>query len=166
MTGRFNRLNEALFAQMEKLQECDLSDAAMAERIIEQSRTVSKLAGGIIANANTAIRLMNLQSSAGMGLAESVGDHGSLFEPTAAPLMLEDGHEEKPVRTEAEREWLKANAPSHTVSYLADRLGWPRAEVKEALAELGASAKVLDGKPDRTWREAADASWHAREMAS
>lgn len=166
MTGRFNRLNEALFAQMEKLQECDLSDAAMAERIIEQSRTVSKLAGGIIANANTAMRLMSLKASSDMELAESVGDHGSLFAPTAAPLMIEEGGDRKPVRTEAEMEWLKANAPSHTVSYLADRLGWPRAEVNEALAELGASAKVLDGKPDRTWRQENDDSWRKREMAS
>ena len=69
MAGTFDDLNEALFAQMDKLQSIDPRDKDRMEQCIEQSRAVSQLAGNIIANANTAISLLKYQSSEGMDMA-------------------------------------------------------------------------------------------------
>lgn len=66
--GTFDTLNEALFAQMDKLQSIDPADKDKMEQTIEQSRAVSQLAGNIIANANTAISLLKFQSQEGMDL--------------------------------------------------------------------------------------------------
>ena len=80
--GTFDKLNDALFAQLDRLQEVDRNDAEAMERVIEQSRAVSQLAGNIIGNANTAISAMRLYDSAGMGAAELIG---------RAPKMLGGG---------------------------------------------------------------------------
>lgn len=61
----FDQLNDALFAQLDKLQSIDPRDTEQMEQCIEQSRTVSQLAGNIIGNASTAISLMKFQASAG-----------------------------------------------------------------------------------------------------
>lgn len=66
--GTFDQLNDALFAQMEKLQSVDPSNKEKMEQVIEQSRAVSQLAGNIIGNANTAISLLKYQSMEGMDL--------------------------------------------------------------------------------------------------
>ena len=66
--GTFDMLNDALFAQMDKLQSIDPRDRDAMEQTIEQSRAVSQLAGNIIANANTAISLLKYQSMEGMDL--------------------------------------------------------------------------------------------------
>ena len=79
---RCDQLNDALFAQLDKLQAVDGDDADAMERAIEQTKAVSQLAGNIIANANTAISAMRLYNSAGMGAAELVG---------RAPKMLGGG---------------------------------------------------------------------------
>lgn len=63
--GMFDQLNDALFAQMDKLQSVRPDDAEAMERVIEQSRAVSQLAGNIIGNASTAISLMRYQAQAG-----------------------------------------------------------------------------------------------------
>lgn len=68
----FDDLNEALFAQMAKLQSVDPKDKDKMEQVIEQSKAVSQLAGNIIGNANTAINLMRFQSSEGTSMAESI----------------------------------------------------------------------------------------------
>lgn len=67
--GTFDQLNDALFAQLDKLQSVDPSDADKMAQTIEQSRAVSQLAGNIIANANTAISLLRFQSLEGMDVA-------------------------------------------------------------------------------------------------
>lgn len=54
--GTFDQLNDALFAQLDKLQAVDGDDAEAMERAIEQTKAVSQLAGNIIDNASTAIR--------------------------------------------------------------------------------------------------------------
>jgi len=66
--GTFDQLNDALFAQLDKLQSIDPADKDKMEQTIEQSRAVSQLAGNIIANANTAISLLKYQASEGMDL--------------------------------------------------------------------------------------------------
>lgn len=63
--GMFDQLNEALFAQMDKLQSVRPDDAEAMAQVIEQSRAVSQLAGNIIGNASTAISLMKFQAAAG-----------------------------------------------------------------------------------------------------
>ena len=80
--GTFDMLNDALFAQLGKLQSVDENDAEAMERTIEQTKAVSQLAGNIISNANTAISAMRLYDSAGMGAAELIGK---------APKMLGGG---------------------------------------------------------------------------
>lgn len=80
--GTFDKLNDALFAQLDKLQDVDPADAEAMERTIEQTRAVSQLAGNIISNANTAINAMRLYDQAGMGAAELIGK---------APKMLGGG---------------------------------------------------------------------------
>lgn len=81
-SGTFDKLNDALFAQLEKLQEANLDDADEMERVIAQTESVSKLAGNIIGNANTAIKAMRLYDEAGLGAAELV---------VRAPKMLGGG---------------------------------------------------------------------------
>ena len=66
--GTFDQLNDALFAQLDKLQSIDPRDREQMEQTIEQSRAVSQLAGNIISNANTAISLLKYQSMEGMDL--------------------------------------------------------------------------------------------------
>lgn len=80
--GTFDKLNDALFAQLDKLQAVDPEDADAMERAIEQTRAVSRLAGHIIGNANTAINAMKLYDQAGLGAAELIGK---------APKMLGGG---------------------------------------------------------------------------
>lgn len=65
----FDALNEALFAQMDRLANAE-GDAL--ENEIERSRAVSQLAGNIIGNMNTAIGMMKFQASEGMDLAGMV----------------------------------------------------------------------------------------------
>lgn len=63
--GVFDQLNEALFAQLDKLQSIDPRDTEKMAQAIEQSKVVSQLAGNIIGNASTAISLMKFQAQAG-----------------------------------------------------------------------------------------------------
>jgi len=63
--GMFDQLNDALFAQMDKLQSVRPDDAEAMAQAIEQSKAVSQLAGNIISNASAAINLMKFQASAG-----------------------------------------------------------------------------------------------------
>lgn len=65
----FDDLNDALFAQMAKLQSIDPQNHEAMEQCIEQSKAVSQLAGNIIANANTAVNLLKYQASEGMDIA-------------------------------------------------------------------------------------------------
>ncbi|MBR4687085.1 MAG: hypothetical protein IKP01_02125 [Bacteroidales bacterium] len=80
--GTFDKLNEALFAQLDKLQAVDPDDAVAMERVIDQTKAVSQLAGNIIGNANTAISAMRLYDQAGLGAADLIGK---------APRMLGGG---------------------------------------------------------------------------
>ena len=64
--GTFDTLNDALFAQLDKLQGTDTRDKENLARVIEQTQAVSALAGNIIANANTAVNAMKAYDSLGM----------------------------------------------------------------------------------------------------
>ena len=71
--GTFDKLNDALFAQLDKLQSVRPDDSEAMDRAIEQTKAVSKLAGNIIDNAKTAIDAMRLYDQAGIGAAELIG---------------------------------------------------------------------------------------------
>lgn len=71
--GTFDTLNDALFAQLNKLQDVDTNDPEQMERVIEQTKAVSSLACNIINNANTAINAMRFYDQAGLGAAELIG---------------------------------------------------------------------------------------------
>lgn len=68
--GTFDQLNDALFAQLDKLQSVSPSDTDKMEQTIEQSRAVSALASKIIDNANTAVKLMQFQATEGNGMTD------------------------------------------------------------------------------------------------
>lgn len=80
--GMFDQLNDALFAQLDKLQSIDPRDTERMSQTIEQSKVVSQLASNIIGNASTAISLMKFQAQAGDTLENRAA---------AAPKML-TGH--------------------------------------------------------------------------
>ena len=67
--GMFDQLNEALFAQLDKLQSVRLDDAEQVERVIEQSRAVSQLASNINANMANAVRVSRLLAEEGMDVS-------------------------------------------------------------------------------------------------
>ena len=71
MAGIFENLNDALFAQMDKLQSIDPKNIDQLDQCIEQSKAVSQLAGNIIANANTEINLLKYMSSESICLSEA-----------------------------------------------------------------------------------------------
>lgn len=75
--GTFDDLNNALFAQMEKLANADDEDSVKRE--IERSEAVSKLAGNIIGNYNTAINLMRFQASEGMDMAGMIASRPKML---------------------------------------------------------------------------------------
>jgi len=64
--GTFDDLNNALFAQMDRLADAKGDDL---EKEIKRSQAVGSLAGNIIDNYNTAISLMKFQAAEGMDLA-------------------------------------------------------------------------------------------------
>ena len=80
--GTFDMLNDALFAQLGKLQSIDPGNAEQMDRCIEQSRAVSQLAGNIIANHKAAVDALRFYEQAGM-------DAGGLI--ASAPRMLGGG---------------------------------------------------------------------------
>ena len=80
--GTFDQLNDALFAQLDKLQSIDPHDKDAMDSCIEQSHAVSQLAANVINNTSTAINAMRLYDKAGMGAAELIG---------RAPKMLGGG---------------------------------------------------------------------------
>lgn len=84
MSGKstFDQLNDALFAQLDKLQSVDPKDADMMEQTIEQSRAVSRLAGNVIDNMNSAVSAMRFYDEAGMDAAGLMA---------SAPKMLGGG---------------------------------------------------------------------------
>lgn len=66
----FDQLNDALFAELDRLAQVDGEEAI--EREIERANAVSGLARNIIGNASTAISLMKFQNDTGLSTAELI----------------------------------------------------------------------------------------------
>lgn len=144
--GTFDDLNNALFAQMERLANAE-GDALESE--IERSRAVSQLAGNIIGNANTAISLMKMQAQEGMDAAGMIATRPKML----GGVKVE--HVKSPTPQEVADPWIAENAESYTVTYMADRLNWTHEDVVSACDRLGVSAKSLDYQK-RSWNEVND----------
>ncbi len=137
MSGTFDDLNAALFAQMEKLAN---ADAETVESEIARSDAVQKLAGRVIDNANTAIGLMKLQASEGM-------DMGGMVATAPKMLVGKAARELAPPNWEVLDPFIVANAPEHTVGYLVDRLRGQGADVTFEAVEQ--RCRELDVEPKR-----------------
>lgn len=68
--GTYDKLNRALFAQLEKLEMAGTSEAI--EREAERSKAVSALASNIISNTRNALRIAEMQERNGMDVAALV----------------------------------------------------------------------------------------------
>lgn len=140
MSGTFDDLNAALFAQMERLAN---ANADTVEGEIARSDAVQKLAGRVIDNANTAIGLMRLQASEGMDMGGMV--------VTAPKMLVGEGKPAlAPPNWEVLDPFIQANAEGHTVGYLVDRLRGQGADVsfesvERRCRELGVEPKRLTG---------------------
>ena len=137
MSGTFDDLNAALFAQMEKLAN---ADDETVETEIARSDAVQKLAGRVIDNANTAIGLMKLQAADGMDMAGMI--------TTAPKMLVGDGKPAlAPPNWDVLDPFIAANAPGHTVGYLVDRLRAQGADVSFEAVEQ--RCRELDVEPKR-----------------
>lgn len=79
--GSLDRLEEALFAELDRLGALDLKDSEGVDAEIERARTMCKVSGAITANHGTAMQAARLQSELGLGKVASmprllVGDDG------------------------------------------------------------------------------------------
>lgn len=75
----FDDLNNALFAQISKLQSIDPDNEERMEQCIEQSREVSHLAGNVIMNTRNAVNLARLRYEAGLDLGSESSDGTKLL---------------------------------------------------------------------------------------
>lgn len=80
--GTFDQLNDALFAQLDKLQSVDYADKEAMEQAIEQTKAVSGIAANIISNNATKISAMKYFENIGV-------EYGNLA--AKAPKMLGGG---------------------------------------------------------------------------
>ena len=140
MSGTFDDLNAALFAQMERLAN---ADADSVENEIARSDAVQKLAGRVIDNANTAIGLMKLQATEGMDMGGMVATAPKMLVGEGKPALA-------PPNWEVLDPFIQANADGHTVCYLVDRLRGQGADVsfesvERRCRELGVEPKKLTG---------------------
>lgn len=153
MSGTFDDLNAALFAQMEKLAN---ADAESIEGEIARSDAVQKLAGRVIDNANTAINLMKLQAADGMDMGGMVA---------TAPKMLVGSSEKalSPPNWDVLDPFIRDNAPAHTISYLVDRLRGQGADVSFESVER--RCRELDVEPKRLTGSREEYAQFRREQA-
>lgn len=77
--GTFDQLNDALFAQLDKLQSVDYADKEAMEQAIAQTNAVSGIAASIISNNATKISAMKYFENIGV-------EYGNLA--AKAPKML------------------------------------------------------------------------------
>lgn len=131
----FDMLNDALFAQLERLSNAESEEEIKRE--IERSGAVSGLASNIIGNAKNAIEVMKCQQREDFDIAGQVATR---------PKMLGAAGKKK-VPQEVGDPWIAENARHHTAVYMADRLGWSHEEIVSACDRLGvAPRKLVVGK--------------------
>ena len=133
--GTFDKLNEALFAQLERLQA---ADEETVESEIKRSNAVSQLAVNINNNMANAVKVASILSMEGMDVS---GMRATLPGMLDAPRLSEPNWE-------VVDPFIVDKAEKHTVAYIADRLrkqgvDVSQAAVKQRCRELGVEPKRL-----------------------
>ena len=67
MADNLERLSDALFAELDRLGQVDLTDTEKVEAELNRARAVCSVASQITANHNTAISVLRMQVDAGTG---------------------------------------------------------------------------------------------------
>lgn len=139
--GTFDQLNEALFAQLDRLANASEDEI---ENEIKRSNSVSQLASNINNNMANAVRVASILSMEGVDVG---GMRSALPGMLQAPALAEPDWE-------VVDPFLAANAPTHTVSYLVDRLRVQGVDVtadavRQRCRELDVEPKSLES--DYRW---------------
>lgn len=133
--GTFDQLNEALFAQLERLANAGDEDI---ENEIKRSNAVSQLASNINNNMANAVKVAGILSMEGMDVS---GMRATL------PGMLNQPMLSAP-NWEVVDPFIADNAESHTASYIADRLRAQGVDVtaqavRQRCREIGVECKDI-----------------------
>lgn len=133
--GTFDQLNEALFAQLERLANAGDEDI---ENEIKRSNAVSQLASNINNNMANAVKVAGILSMEGMDVS---GMKATL------PGMLNQPMLSAP-NWEVVDPFIADNAESHTASYIADRLRAQGVDVtaqavRQRCREIGVECKDI-----------------------
>lgn len=136
--GTFDMLNDALFAQLERLANADEGNI---ESEIKRSNAVSQLAANINGNMANAVKVAGILALEGMDVGGMRATLPGML--TAAPLSESNWEVVDP--------FIVDNAGKHTVAYIADRLrrqgvDVTQQSVKQRCRELGVEPRDL-GKP-------------------
>ena len=136
--GTFDKLNEALFAQLERLQA---ADEETVESEIKRSNAVSQLAVNINNNMANAVKVASILSMEGLDVS---GMRATLPGMLDAPRLSEP-------HWKVVDPFIVDNAPKHTVAYIADRLRKQGVDVsqdavKRRCRELGVEPKRLSNE--------------------
>lgn len=147
-------MNELLFAQMERLHGADAESVADE---VERSKAMAKTAETIVGNARAMMDAARMQAQAQEMLASRVTMESSVpalllgQRPVEAEHALPDPDVEDWDQIDA---FLEANAASHSLSWLVDRIGGAlgvrvgRDELRERCAALGVAPVELGGHGD------------------
>lgn len=136
--GTFDKLNDALFAQLDKLQAADVNDPEAMELLIEQTKAVSQIAVNVNNNMANAVKVANILAMEGMDVG---GMRATL------PGMLNQPMLSAP-NWEVVDPFIADNAESHTASYIADRLRAQGVDVtaqavRQRCREIGVECKDI-----------------------
>lgn len=147
--GTFDMLNDALFAQLDRLAAA--SDEEV-EAEIKRSNAVAQLASNINNNMANAVKVANILAMEGV----DIGGVKASLPGMLAPHTLHEPN------WEVVDPFITANAPGHTASYIADRLRSQGVDidfdgVMGRCAALGVSPKDISAGVD--WKDAEDEKW-------
>lgn len=141
--GTFDKLNEALFAQLERLANAGDEDI---ENEIKRSNAVSQLAVNINNNMANAVKVANILAMEGMDVG---GMRATLPGMLSAPALSAPSWE-------VVDPFIMANCERHTASYIADRLRSQGVDVsieavRQRCREIG--VECVDISAGRDWHD-------------
>lgn len=141
--GTFDKLNDALFEQLERLAS---ADDETVESEIKRSNAVAQLANNINNNMANAVKVAGILSMEGMDVS---GMRRTLPGMLEAPALSEPNWE-------VVDPFIAANAERHTASYIADRLRSQGVDVsieavRQRCRELG--VECVDISAGKDWHD-------------
>ena len=143
--GTFDKLNDALFAQLERLSNAG-EDTVESE--IKRSNAVSQLAVNINNNMANAVKVANILAMEGA----DIGGMSATLPGMLAPAQLHEPN------WEVVDPFIAGNAEKHTVSYIVDKLrkqgvSVSHDAVRRRCEEIGVEPKRLDEPYDMVQAE-------------